>query len=68
MNNFLECLSASLVIWAILLPWTNGDESKSGDKPAVLLSMIARNEEMTLPTYLGYIEKLDYPKDKISIL
>eukprot|EP00111_Clytia_hemisphaerica_P009761 TCONS_00028618-protein len=36
--------------------------------PSVFLSIISRNEEHTLPTYLGYIEKLDYPKDRISIL
>ena len=39
-----------------------------GQIPHVLLSIIARNEEKTLPTYLGYIERLDYPKSHISIL
>ena len=36
--------------------------------PTVFLSIISRNEAHTLATYLGYIEKLDYPKKRISIL
>ena len=39
-----------------------------GQTPNLLLSIIARNEEKTLPTYLGYIERLNYPKSHISIL
>lgn len=36
--------------------------------PSVLLSIISRNEEFTLPTFLGYLERLEYPKDRISVL
>ena len=39
-----------------------------GQIPHILLSIIARNEEKTLPTYLGYIERLNYPKSHISVL
>ncbi|XP_078082417.1 procollagen galactosyltransferase 2 [Mustelus asterias] len=35
--------------------------------PTVLLAIIARNTAHTLPYYLGAIERLDYPKDRISI-
>ena len=42
--------------------------NEAGQTPTVLLSIIARNEEKTLPTYLGYIERLNYPKSYISIL
>ena len=46
----------------------NDDDKGTEQLPAVFLSMISRNEEHTLATYLGYIENLDYPKDRISIL
>ncbi|XP_057289831.1 procollagen galactosyltransferase 1-A-like [Hydractinia symbiolongicarpus] len=35
--------------------------------PTVVISIISRNEEHSLPTFLGYIERLNYPKDRISI-
>ncbi|XP_059494278.1 procollagen galactosyltransferase 1 isoform X2 [Stegostoma tigrinum] len=35
--------------------------------PTVLITIIARNTAHTLPYYLGAIERLDYPKDRISI-
>ncbi|XP_065068695.1 procollagen galactosyltransferase 1-like [Rhopilema esculentum] len=44
------------------------NNSQPSEKPTILISIIARNEEKTLPTYLGYIERLNYPKEKISIL
>jgi len=44
------------------------DQQAFLEPPSVLLSIISRNEEHTLATYLGYIEKQDYPKDRISIL
>lgn len=36
-------------------------------RPLVFLGVLARNQEHTLPNYLGYIERLDYPKDRISV-
>jgi len=36
-------------------------------KPTLLLSIISRNDEHVLSMFLGYIEKLNYPKDRISI-
>ncbi|XP_051893217.1 procollagen galactosyltransferase 1 isoform X2 [Pristis pectinata] len=35
--------------------------------PTVLIAIIARNSAHTLPYYLGALERLDYPKDRISI-
>ncbi|XP_043576371.1 procollagen galactosyltransferase 2 isoform X1 [Chiloscyllium plagiosum] len=35
--------------------------------PTVLIAIIARNTAHTLPYYLGAIERLDYPKHRISI-
>ncbi|XP_041090254.1 procollagen galactosyltransferase 2 isoform X1 [Polyodon spathula] len=36
-------------------------------KPTVVLAIIARNAAHSLPFYLGAIERLDYPKDRISV-
>lgn len=36
-------------------------------KPKVVIAILARNAEHSLPYFLGCIERLDYPKDRISI-
>lgn len=36
-------------------------------KPKVVIVVLARNSEHSLPYFLGCIERLDYPKDRISI-
>uniref|UniRef100_A0A673JPT0 Procollagen galactosyltransferase 2-like n=1 Tax=Sinocyclocheilus rhinocerous TaxID=307959 RepID=A0A673JPT0_9TELE len=36
-------------------------------KPKVVIAVLARNSEHSLPYFLGCIERLDYPKDRISI-
>ncbi|XP_072219912.1 procollagen galactosyltransferase 2-like [Leuresthes tenuis] len=36
-------------------------------KPTVLISILARNAQHSLPYFLGCIERLDYPKDRIAI-
>ncbi|XP_059840822.1 procollagen galactosyltransferase 2-like [Hypanus sabinus] len=36
-------------------------------RPKVLLAIIARNAAHTLPHYLGCIDRLDYPKDRIAL-
>uniref|UniRef100_A0AAY5EG09 Glycosyl transferase family 25 domain-containing protein n=1 Tax=Electrophorus electricus TaxID=8005 RepID=A0AAY5EG09_ELEEL len=36
-------------------------------KPKVMIVILARNSEHSLPYYLGCIERLDYPKDRIAI-
>ncbi|XP_017570117.1 procollagen galactosyltransferase 2 [Pygocentrus nattereri] len=36
-------------------------------RPKVLIAILARNSEHSLPFYLGCIERLDYPKDRIAI-
>ena len=36
-------------------------------EPSVFLPIIARNVEHSLPNWLGYIEKLDYPKKRIFV-
>ncbi|XP_075340387.1 procollagen galactosyltransferase 2-like [Odontesthes bonariensis] len=36
-------------------------------KPTVLISILARNAQHSLPYFLGCIDRLDYPKDRIAI-
>jgi len=36
-------------------------------EPSVFLAIIARNAAHLLPNWLGYIENLDYPKNRISV-
>ena len=35
--------------------------------PTVMLAVIARNAEHFLHNYLGYIESLDYPKERMAV-
>ncbi|KAM8726801.1 procollagen galactosyltransferase 2 isoform 3-T3 [Acanthopagrus schlegelii] len=36
-------------------------------KPTVLINILARNAQHSLPYFLGCIERLDYPKERISL-
>ncbi|TRZ03887.1 hypothetical protein DNTS_003812 [Danionella cerebrum] len=36
-------------------------------KPKVMIAVLARNSAHSLPHYLGCIDRLDYPKDRIAI-
>ena len=42
------------------------EESKM-QPPTVVIAIIARNTEHSLPYYLGALERLNYPKDRISV-
>ncbi|XP_077986658.1 procollagen galactosyltransferase 2-like [Glandiceps talaboti] len=42
-------------------------EESPFQRPTVFLPIIARNKAHALPVFLGYIERLLYPKNKISI-
>ncbi|KAJ8260546.1 hypothetical protein COCON_G00162690 [Conger conger] len=44
----------------------NPEESKV-QPPTVVIAIIARNAAHSLPYYLGALERLDYPKNRISI-
>ena len=46
------------------------DRSAAAEKhepPLVFLEILSRNQAHLLPNFLGYIERLDYPKDRISV-
>lgn len=36
-------------------------------RPKVMIAIVARNAAHSLPHYLGCIERLDYPKERIAI-
>lgn len=36
-------------------------------KPKVLIAIVARNAAHSLPYYLGCLERLEYPKERIAI-
>ncbi|XP_042354217.1 procollagen galactosyltransferase 2 [Plectropomus leopardus] len=63
-----------------LVLYTGGTEELSADhlpqlaqressilRPTVLITILARNAQHSLPYFLGCIERLDYPKDRIAI-
>lgn len=35
--------------------------------PTVVIAILARNSAHSLPYYLGALERLNYPKDRISV-
>lgn len=35
--------------------------------PAVVLAVLARNAEHSLPHYLGALERLDYPRTRLAL-
>lgn len=42
-------------------------DSATEEQPLVFLEILSRNQAHILPNFLGYIEQLDYPKDRISV-
>ncbi|BES98199.1 glycosyltransferase 25 family [Nesidiocoris tenuis] len=45
----------------------SSDASDQKKSETVLISILVRNKAHTLPYFLTYLEKLDYPKDRISL-
>ncbi|KAJ8038716.1 Glycosyltransferase 25 family member [Holothuria leucospilota] len=46
----------------------NDNEEDSRDKlPTVFIPILARNKAHALPTFFAYLDRLNYPKDRISI-
>jgi len=66
-------LSGIITVWTILAvaqcyfsEENYSDESKM-QSPTVVIVIIARNAAHSLPYYLGALERLNYPKERISI-
>ena len=59
---------AALALLCCLL-WraSSAEQQESSHLPSVFVCVLARNCEHTLPNFLGYLEQLDYPKDRISV-
>lgn len=68
------------VLWALLCTLVPGGVSElvtavqeqvkpesSLLKPKVMIAIVARNAAHSLPYYLGCIERLEYPKERIAI-
>ncbi|XP_065274860.1 inactive glycosyltransferase 25 family member 3 [Emys orbicularis] len=58
----------------LLLRGCPGQEEEGGspagqqqELPTVVIAILARNSEHSLPHYLGALERLDYPKERISV-
>jgi len=60
----LQALSADSKISDVVYNPSKETEVK---EPSVFLAIIARNAAHLLPNWLGYIENLDYPKNRISV-
>ena len=37
------------------------------EAPLVMVGILARNTAHTLPNFLGYLERLDYPKHRMAV-
>lgn len=68
------------VLWALLVALVPGGVSELVTlvqervkaestllKPKVMIAIVARNAAHSLPHYLGCIERLEYPKERIAI-
>ncbi|TTY05123.1 putative inactive glycosyltransferase 25 family member 3 [Bagarius yarrelli] len=63
-----------LVCWGLILPRAEGyfseenySEESEMQSPTVVIAIISRNSAHSLPYYLGALERLNYPKQRISI-
>lgn len=52
------------VICAIIFRYSSSTELK---KPTVLIGILVRNKAHVLPYTLSYLEKLNYPKNRIAL-
>ncbi|CAD7080575.1 unnamed protein product [Hermetia illucens] len=80
MLEMTRCLTIAIVIFVISTQFTrvlpdgdaganvvgNGDENLRKD-PSVFILILVRNKEHTLPYFLTYLEKLNYPKHRLSL-
>ena len=61
---FFSSLHTQLAVSDLVTDLSEESEMK---EPRVFLAIIARNAAHLLPNWLGYIENLDYPKNRISV-
>ena len=63
MSSGVVFLLVYLLGASVLPPYS----ATSEESPTVLLAVLARSRAHMLPTYLAFIENLNYPKDMIAI-
>ncbi|XP_045879729.1 inactive glycosyltransferase 25 family member 3 isoform X3 [Meles meles] len=51
----------------LLGPWSQAAGVVEPPLPAVVLTILARNAEHSLPHYLGALERLDYPRARLAL-
>jgi collagen beta-1,O-galactosyltransferase len=57
-----------VVFFVLIWKTTNGENSQIVNKdPTVVITLLVRNKAHTLPYFLTLLERLDYPKDRISL-
>jgi collagen beta-1,O-galactosyltransferase len=57
-----------MVLLMLISKVTNGETYKRANKdPTIVLAFLVRNKAHTLPYFLTLLERLDYPKDRISL-
>lgn len=64
----LTPLYSFLLCSAVLITSIAGGTDDAGAvPPRVFIALQARNAAYLLPNFFGYLENLDYPKDRISV-
>jgi collagen beta-1,O-galactosyltransferase len=57
-----------MVLFMLICNMANGDTYQRGNKDStVVIAFLVRNKAHTLPYFLTLLERLDYPKDRISL-
>ncbi|XP_063570540.1 inactive glycosyltransferase 25 family member 3 isoform X2 [Pongo abelii] len=56
-----------LQLLLLLGPWLEAADVVESPLPAVVLAILARNAEHSLPHYLGALERLDYPRARMAL-
>ena len=68
-----HCIVYIVLLLSTVLPPSLTDHSLTesindqSSAARVFLAILARNSAHLLPNFLGYVERLDYPKDRISV-
>lgn len=57
-----------VAFFLLLSSFVDGDINDGEKDPLVFVAVLARNAGYLLSNYFGYLEKLDYPKERIAVL
>lgn len=58
---------AHVFVYALLLMFTSDALCSAYKPPTVLVSILVRNKQHTLPYFLSHFEDLNYPKNRMSL-